>query len=152
MSTCFFIGSHTARDFLAPLLDQAIARHITEYGVSEFVVGHYGQFDRLAAEALCRAKVRCPGIRLRLLTPYHPFDSPIPVPVGFDDTYYPEGLEAVPKRFAIPRANRLLMDTSQFLIAYPGLGTSRELTQYALRRQKLGKLHVELLAASSEFA
>ena len=54
MSTCFLIGSHTAAAALAPLLDTAIERHIVEYGVTEFVVGHYGSFDQLAAEALRR--------------------------------------------------------------------------------------------------
>ena len=72
MSTCFFLGSHLARDELAPLLDEAIERHITAYGVSGFVVGHYGNFDRLAAAALRRAKERHPDIDLRLLLPYHP--------------------------------------------------------------------------------
>ena len=54
-STCFFLGSHLARDELAPLLDEAIERHITAYGASGFVVGHDGNFDRLAA-ALRREK------------------------------------------------------------------------------------------------
>ena len=71
-STCFFLGSHLARDELAPLLDEAIERHITAYGVSGFVVGHYGNFDRLAAAALRRAKERHPDIDLRLLIPYTP--------------------------------------------------------------------------------
>ena len=66
MSTCFLIGSHTAAAALAPLLDTAIERHIVEYGVTEFVVGHYGSFDQLAAEALRRAKERYPNISLRL--------------------------------------------------------------------------------------
>ncbi len=146
MSTCFFIGSHLAKAALAPLLDEAIERHIVEYGVGEFVVGNYGNFDRLAAEALRRAKGRHPEVRLRLLTPYHPVLRPVPVPPGFDDTYYPEGLETVPKGAAIARANRILVDGSGYLIASPGLGASREITEYALRRQKRGKLRVTLLS------
>ena len=56
MSTCFFIGSYTDSNNLAPLLDETIERYIVEYGVTEFVVGQYGRFDQLAAETLCRAK------------------------------------------------------------------------------------------------
>ena len=56
MSTCFFIGSHTASNTMAPLLDETIERHIVEYGVTEFVVGQHGRFDQLAAEALRREK------------------------------------------------------------------------------------------------
>ena len=67
--SCFLIGSHLSPDTLSPLLDEAIERHIAEYGVTEFVVGRYGRFDQLAAEALRRAKERHPGIRLRLLIP-----------------------------------------------------------------------------------
>lgn len=146
MSTCFLIGSHLSPDALAPLLDEAIERHIAEYGVTEFVVGRYGRFDQLAAEALRRAKERHPGIRLRLLIPYHPAQRPVDVPPGFDDTYYPEGLETVPKRYAIVHADRALVRASQYLIASPGLGQSRELTQYALRRERQGKIQVTLLS------
>lgn len=56
MSTCFLIGSHLSPDALSPLLDEAIERHIAEYGVTEFLVGRYGRFDQLAAEALRREK------------------------------------------------------------------------------------------------
>ena len=56
MSTCFFIGSHTASNTMAPLLDETIERHIVEYGVTEFVAGQHGRFDQLAAEALRREK------------------------------------------------------------------------------------------------
>ena len=61
MSTCFLIGSHLSPDALSPLLDEAIERHIAEYGVTEFLVGRYGRFDQLAAEALRRAKERHPA-------------------------------------------------------------------------------------------
>ena len=44
MPTCFFLGSRHANSSLSPLLDEAIERHIVEYGVTEFVVGHYGKF------------------------------------------------------------------------------------------------------------
>ena len=54
--SCFLIGSHLSPDTLSPLLDEAIERHIAEYGVTEFLVGRYGRFDQLAAEALRREK------------------------------------------------------------------------------------------------
>ena len=34
----------------------AVEQHIVEYGVTEFIVGHYGGFDRLAALAVKEAK------------------------------------------------------------------------------------------------
>ena len=145
MSTCFLIGSHLSPDTLSPLLDEAIERHIVEYGVTEFVVGRYGRFDQLAAEALRRAKGRHPGIRLWRLLPYHPAERPVDIPPGFDGTYYPEGLETVPRRLAILRAGQIAAAESRFLIASPGLGGSRTVTDYALRREKRGLIQVTLL-------
>ena len=115
--------------------------------LAEFVVGRYGRFDQLAAEALRRAKERHPGIRLRLLIPYHPAQRPVDVPPGFDDTYYPEGMETVPKRLAILRAGQMAAGESGYLIASPGFGGSRTITDYALRREKRGLIQVTLLKA-----
>lgn len=78
MSTCFFIGHRETSDSIFPALLQAVKRHITEYGVTEFVVGHYGNFDRLAARAVLHAKERHPQVTLFLLLPYHPADRPPP--------------------------------------------------------------------------
>ena len=116
--TCFFIGHRETREDVFPALVQAVERHITGYGVTEFVVGQYGNFDRLAARAVLQAKKRHPQVTLLLLLPYHPFDRPIPTPEGFDGTFYPPGMERVPKRAAIIRANRYLVEHSEFLIAY----------------------------------
>ena len=71
--TCFFIGHRDAPETLSPLLAEAVERHIAEYGVDDFVVGHYGRFDSLAAFAVREAKQRHPEARLTLLIPYYPF-------------------------------------------------------------------------------
>ena len=123
---------------MLPVLAQEVERHITEHGVTEFVVGHYGGFDRLAASAVREAKKRHPEITLTLLLPYHPHDQFIPVPEGFDGTFYPPGMETVPKRAAIVRANRYMLEHSSCLIAYvshPSSG-SREVLEAALRRRE----------------
>ena len=147
MSTCFLIGSHLSPDALSPLLDEAIERHIVEYGVTEFVVGQYGRFDRLAAHALYRCKTEYPGLTLTLLCAYHPAERAVILPRGFDGFWYPAGLEQVPRRFAIQRANRLAVEQSEYLIAglrHPGSCTA-SLVRYALGRQRQGKLTVTLL-------
>ena len=47
--SCFFIGHREASEEIYPALYAAVEQHILEYGVTEFIVGHYGGFDRLAA-------------------------------------------------------------------------------------------------------
>ena len=38
MKTCFFIGHRETGERILPALAQEIERHVTEYGVTEFVV------------------------------------------------------------------------------------------------------------------
>lgn len=111
----------------------------------EFFVGHYGRFDALAAHAVKDAKKRHPEVTLMLLLPYHPFDRPIQTPKGFDRTFYPPGMETVPKKIAIVRANRYMADTCNFLIAYVWHSGSNalELTEYTQQR---GKIHITHLS------
>ena len=114
--TCFFIGHREAGEEVLPALTQAVERQIIQYGVTDFMAGHYGGFDRMAALTVQRAKEKHPGVTLTLLLPYHPFDRPIQMPEGFDGTYYPPGMERVPKRLAIVRANRYLVDHAAKII------------------------------------
>ena len=60
MPTCFFIGHREAPDSLLPQLSVEIERHITEYGVTDFVVCRYGHFDALVAKCVKAAKKRHP--------------------------------------------------------------------------------------------
>ena len=148
VKTCFFIGHRETGERILSVLAQEVERHITEYGVTEFVMGHYAGFDRLAASAVRAAKECHPEITLTLLLPYHLHDQPIPVPEDFDGTFYPPGMEAVPKRAALVRANRYMLEHSSYLIAYvshPPSG-SREVLEAALRRQRHGLIHVTNLA------
>ena len=146
--TCFFIGHREAPDNLLSELSAEIERHITEYDVIDFVVGKYGRFDALAASCVKAAKKRHPVVTLTLLLPYHPYDRPIPTPPGFDGTFYPPGMETVPKRAAIVRANRYMVDHSDYLIAYAWHSASNAwgLVEYARRREERGLIRVTLLS------
>lgn len=145
--TCFFIGHRNAPDSLIPTLDELVERHITEYGVREFTVGRYGHFDYLAAQAVLKAKKRHPDVRLVYLRPYHPGERPTEIPKGFDNSFYPFVDEKVPKRLAIVRANRYMVDNSDYLIAYACYpGNARELLEHAQARERKGLIHIENLA------
>ena len=63
-------------------------------------------------------------------------------------------METVPRKAAIVRANRYMVDNSQFLIAYARYLASNawELTKYARKRERRGLIHVENLAQRSELA
>ena len=118
MPTCFFIGYREAPDTLLDKLSAEVERHITEYGVTDFVVGRYGRFDGMAAKCIKTAKKRHPKVTLTRLLPYHPYDHPTPTPPGFDSTFCSPGMETVPKQVAIVRANRYMVEHSDYLIDY----------------------------------
>ena len=139
MKTCFFIGHREADERLLPELVCIIERLITEEQVRFFYVGEYGGFDRMAASAVRQAKRNHPEITLMLVLPYHPAERSVETPYGFDGTYYPERMESVPRRFAIVKANEMMVNTSDWLIAYVrhGASNSRKILEFAQRRGRI---------------
>ena len=148
MKSCFFIGHREADEKILPKLVDTVRKLITEENVRCFYVGGYGGFDRIAASAVKSVKRDYPDISLMLVLPYHPAERPIETPYGFNGTYYPEGLEGTPKRYAITRANRLVLDSSDWLICYVkhGASNAQKLYEYAKRREKKGLIQIENLA------
>ncbi len=136
MQTCFFIGHREAPDDLYPALYDAVLRHIEDYGVTDYVVGHYGRFDALAARAVREAKKMHPDVQLSLLLPYHPAEREARQAEQYDSLFYPPDQETVPRRVAIVRANRYMVDHCAYLIAYAWhpASNARDLVEYAMRR------------------
>lgn len=150
MNSCFLTGHREASEAIRSALFEAVEMHITKYGVSEFVVGNHGRFDRIAISVLRAAKVIYPDITLLLLVPYHPAERPVEAPEGFDSTFYPPDMEQAPRRFAISRANRYMIDHADYLVAYawhPGSNVMK-LVEYARKREKLGKIVVTQLCTT----
>lgn len=144
---CFLFGHHDAPQRLLPELERAIETQYTQYGVRDFVVGHYGNFDAMAIQALRKAKQRHEDISLRLLIPYHPSKRRVETPVGFDGTIYPDGMETVPHRAAIVAANRRMADWADTVICYvQHFGNARDLLEYLTRKSEKELPMVENLA------
>ena len=136
--SCFFIGHRGAPSEIFPELSTAVEQHICEFGVIHFIVGHYGGFDKLAAKAVIAAKALHPEITLSLLLPYHPAEQPIQIPKGFDDTFYPSGMEKAPRRIAIVKANQYVANRVDHLIAYAWhpASNARDLVEYLQGRER----------------
>ncbi len=145
--SCFFLGHREADEALYPALLAQVRRHAVDCGVTEFVVGRNGGFDRLAARAVAQVKRERDGLTALLLTAYHPAERPVTLPEGFDAVYWPPELAAVPRRYAIARADRLVLGQVDHLIAWvthPG-SSAAGLLAYARRREAKGLLRVTIL-------
>lgn len=132
---CFLFGNSSAPELCKIALKVAIEEQILTNCIHTFVVGAYGNFDRFAASVLRQVKNAYPHIQLLLLIPYHPYIRNFEVPPGFDRTYYPFGMENVPPRFAISRANELMIQNCSSIICYvKHIGNSRNLLEKAIRK------------------
>lgn len=148
MYTCFFIGHRDAPSSVQIRLNAVVEKLVCRFDVSEFIVGYHGEFDRMATTAVQEAKKKHPELYAYRLLPYHPTECQLPIPEFFDDLYYPDGLETVPRRFSIKRANRAVLDESHYLVAYVSRdgGNAAELLRYARRLEKKGFLKIINLA------
>lgn len=141
---CFLIGHREASEEIYSALYTAIEAHIVCCNVREFVVGHYGNFDRLAARAVKEVKRWYPNVKLTLLLPYYPTTQKEFLSDGFDSTLYPSGMEDVPKKAAIIRANRYMIEHTDYLITYAHHSASNavKLLAYARKREKKGLIQI----------
>lgn len=148
MKSCFFIGHREADESILPRLRETVGRLIVEENVGYFYVGNHGGFDRLAAHAVMEVKRHHQDITLTLVLSCHPGERPVELPEGFDGSFYPEGLENVPRRYALVRANRIMVDICDWLVCYVWhtASNSKNLLEYARRREKKGWIKIENLA------
>ena len=114
-AACFF-GHREVTHNIREKLTAIIEKLVTEGGVTDFYVGHQGQFDNMAYSVLKELKSNYPHIRYSVVLAYMP-DEHIKEVYG-EDTLFPDGLESVPKRFAISIRNDWMIQHSDYAVCY----------------------------------
>lgn len=143
---CFLFGHATTPYEAIGKMKAAAQRHYQEYGIRTFIVGNRGNFDRYAATAIKALKQQYSDITLLLLLAYHPGERAVDLTDGFDNSYYPP-LENVPRPYAIVRSNKYMVDAADSIICYvEHIGNTRNLLEYAQRRQKKDGIPIENVA------
>ena len=118
-------------DIIQDKLTQEL-RSLLEQGSHKFYLGGYGDFDLLAAKVLHELKPEYPELESILILPY--LDRQVDASL-YDSTIYPP-LENVPKRFAISRRNKWMVEKADILIAcvdHDWGGASKKL-EYAVKK------------------
>ena len=113
---CCFFGHREVTHNIREKLTAIIEKLITEDGVTEFYVGHQGQFDSMVYSVLKELKAKYPQIRYTVVLAYMP-DEHIKDVYG-NDTLFPDGLETVPRKYAISKRNAWLIQHSGFAVCY----------------------------------
>lgn len=111
--TCCFFGHRDAACLKEEKLYNAVELLI-DNGVKRFMVEHQGGFDTKVYTILKAVKQKYPHIDYAVVLAY--------IDKGREyrsnETLYPEGLEAVPLKFAISRRNDWMLSQSEVVVAY----------------------------------
>lgn len=145
MSACTFFGHRDCPDSVKHELLAAIENLIAEKHVTTFYVGNHGNFDRLTASLLRDLSARHTDVKYYVVLAYLPQRAHS----STDITLYPEGIEIIPKRYAIDFRNRWMIEKSDYVITYVtrSFGGAAKSKNYA---EKHGKHMIEISSPTSE--
>ena len=134
MSVCTFFGHSECYNLDTAVLRSAIEELIGQ-GVTEFLVGNHGQFDGMVFSCLQNLSKNYPEIAYSVVLAYLPTHKQA-CDIYHGHSFYPEGMEIGPARFAIERRNRYLIDSADVCLCYVNhtLGGAYKFARMAKRR------------------
>lgn len=112
--TCTFFGHRDCPATIRPKLRKMLIQLIEQDSVTAFYVGHHGSFDGMVQSVLAE-----------LAQQYGHFSYAV-VLSGFvrkdicdsQQTLLPEGIELVPRRYAVAWRNRWMLERAQVVVTY----------------------------------
>ncbi len=136
-NTALFIGHNECYGVTYDDIEAAIENAIAS-GITVFLNGGQGGFDRMCAGCLYKLKKKYPHITSCLVIPYldfNIFDRTL-----FDEILYPEGLENKHYKYAIPTRNKYMVENASYAICYVthSWGGATKTLELATKR----KLHI----------
>lgn len=114
MSVCTFFGHRNCPSSIQLKLKATLIDLIETHAVHTFYVGNHGAFDSLVRSTLQELTQSYPKIRYTVVLAYLPTkqtDFPY-------ETLLPNGIENVPKSFAISFRNKWMLKQSDFVVTY----------------------------------
>ena len=117
MAACTFFGHRDCPDAILSPLQATIITLIEQHGVDTFYVGNQGGFDAMVYQVLKDLKQTYPHMQYAVVFAYLPTETNAS---QYDpsETLFPEGMEKAPKRFAIDRRNRWMLQHSAYVVPY----------------------------------
>ncbi len=120
-NACCFFGHRDIFESINSSVYEKICDLIENQNISTFLVGDYGDFDKIAAEMVRKAKKTHNNIKLILVRPY--FSNELNTNKDYysalyDDIIIPDELATVHFKNAIRKRNEWMIDNSQHVIFY----------------------------------
>jgi len=108
---CTFFGHREIPSDIYDNLKDTITDLVENQGVTRFLVGHNGGFDRMVTGILKELGGKYSHIRCETVISDMTVESEL-------DTLFPEVLDSCPPRFAIDRRNRWMVERSDIVVAW----------------------------------
>lgn len=140
--TCTFFGHRYVQKEIEPMLRSTLVDLIENYDCHLFYVGNQGGFDAMVTRVLRELSDRYP-IRAYTVLAYLPVGEN-----GASDnlfpTLFPEGIETVPRRFAISFRNKWMIAQSDFVVTHVTNYIASGAAQFKTLAEKQGKMVTNL--------
>ena len=114
MFACTFIGHKNCSAEIKNQLYSVIEDLINKNNVDKFYVGTHGNFDFYVYSVLSQLKNK---YEIKIVVALAYIDMK-PSYYNEDETVFPEILESCPRKFAILKRNKYMIEKSNFLVAY----------------------------------
>lgn len=138
MKVCTFFGHRTCPDSIKPKLRKTLIHLIEAQQVTLFYVGNHGSFDAMVLSVLRELILRYPHIDYAVVLAYMPSEQKESNPFNPSETMLPEGIETVPKRFAISWRNKWMLTQADYVVTYitHSWGGAAQFADMAKRKKK----------------
>jgi len=142
---CSFFGHKDVPQSVCLKIRESIVYLITQRNVDCFLVGNQGGFDSMVLKVLRELKQLYPHICYNVVLAYMPTQKAEHERYDPKETCLPEGMESVPKQFAISWRNKWMVRQSQIIVCYIAhtWGGAAKSVEYA---QSAGKEIINLFA------
>ncbi len=117
MLTCTFFGHKDTPKEIESTLRSTLVDLIENKNALKFYVGNHGNFDYMVKRCLIELKEIYP-IDYALVLAYFPGKKHYTKEENSTDTILPDGIETVPRKFAINYCNKWMIEQSDYVVTY----------------------------------
>ena len=135
---CAFFGHRRVPKEIEPSLRSTLIDLIENHDVKLLYVGNNGEFDSMALRQLRDLSKTFP-ITYHVVLAYMPEKQRVFDATDYSETILPDGIETVPKRFAIDYRNRWMIKQSDYVVTYITNDIASGAAKYKEIAEKAGK-------------
>lgn len=141
--TCTFFGHRNITVEIEPILQSTLINLIENNDVKLFYVGNHGGFDIMVRRVLKKLSEQY-DISYYVVLAYMPGKKDEFSYEDYSDTLMPDGIETVPKRFAISYRNKWMIDQSDYVVTYVTNRIASGAAQFKELAEKRKKIVINL--------